>query len=427
MEFELTAKQKILFDKIEQTDDNFLILGKPGVGKSVLTNALRELGKKEYTIAAPTGLAAINVDGKTLHSLFKIPIIENGIIPDTMIMPDKRELMRLSSVSALIIDEISMVRADTLDYIDRVLKLFRNNTLPFGGIQVIMIGDFCQLPPVVFGLAKKELAAAGYASEFAFDSFVFNEMDMKIYELTEVLRQKDDLYFMEILNAARFGTLNEAMVRDLNALVGNARAKAITLTATNKQADEINTNEMRRLPSKIVTYHARVDGDWPESMFPLPGFIPLRAGAQVMVRKNGADRDNEKESTDEFYKLVNGTLGIIEETEQDIVKLIDLPKVYRQSFNRSRKAVNDEGKHRMEVYATFNQMPLTPAWAISMHKSQGQSFTDVNIDPSKTFAAGQLYVALSRARSMFGMTLLNHVNANKFTVNKNVMAFYESL
>jgi hypothetical protein len=214
------------------------------------------------------------------------------------------------------------------------------------------------------------------------------------------------------------------MIRDLNDLVGIARPNSITLTATNKQADEININEMRRLDSSIVNYASKVVGDWPESMFPLPGTISLKAGAQVMIRKNGADRDPEKKESD--YKLVNGTIATIEETFEKNVALVDLPSVFRQVFQRSRK-VENEGKYKMEVYATFEQMPLTPAWAISMHKSQGQSFDSVNIDPSKTFAAGQLYVALSRARSMNGMTLLSHVSTNKFTVNKAVLAFYENL
>lgn len=426
----LTKKQQTVFKAIEGSNQNAVILGKPGVGKSVLINALVNEGAKNYTVAAPTGLAAININGKTLHSIFRIPIIENGIIPADLNLPDKRELGMLYNISTLIIDEVSMVRADTLDYIDRVLKYFRNNNQPFGGIQIILVGDFCQLAPVVNATARAELKAAGYQSEFAFSAHSFDLEVFKIYELTEVLRQKDDLYFMDILNAARFGDVTPKMMRDLNDLVGSPKPLAITLTATNKQADEINGNEMARLPGEYRTFYAESTGDWPETLWPLPGMIRLKEQAQVMVRKNGSDRDPDSEfDGDQVTKLVNGTLGLIKEFHHNkkVLTLDSSINVYRQDFLRSRKVQQEDGKWQMETYATFNQMPVTPAWAISMHKSQGQSFDKVNIDPSKVFMAGQLYVALSRARSMAGMTLLSPVSPSKFTVNKMVRSFYESI
>lgn len=426
MEFTLTKKQQAIYDAIEGSEDNFLLLGKPGVGKSVLINTLLEKGKKNYAVAAPTGLAAINVNGKTLHSLFKIPVFENGIIPLNINLPSHRDLAGLYRVQHLIIDEISMVRADLLDYIDRVLKHFRNNDKPFGGIQLIMVGDFCQLPPVCRAEDKKELKAADYQSEFAFSAHSFQLEDFKIFELTEVLRQKGDLYFMEILNGARFGTLTRKMINDLNALVGVAKPLTITLAATNKQADEINSNELSRLPSPAVRYEYELSGEWPEQLWPLSGTIILKVGAQVLVRKNGADRPADHEG-DFASKLVNGHLGVIKAIEKDYILLEDGNKVYKQTFQRTRKAEQPDGTWKNEVWASFTQMPLIPAWSISMHKSQGQSFERVNIDPSKVFAAGQLYVALSRARSMSGMTLLSPVELRKFTVNPMVKLFYESL
>lgn len=425
----LTAKQQLIFDAIESSTDNFMILGKPGVGKSVLINALVDRGKKNYSIAAPTGLAAINIGGKTLHSLFKIPVFENGIIPLNVNLPEKRDLLGLHHVHHLIIDEVSMLRADLLDYIDRVMKHFRGNDSPFGGIQVIMVGDFCQLPPVCRAEDRKELVAAGYQSEFAFSAHSFELEMFKIFELTEVLRQKDDLYFMEILNAARFGTLTNSMIKDLNALVGSPKELTITLTATNKQADEINSNEMRRINQEEAFYAAEVSGEWPEALWPLPGSIRLKPTAQVMVRKNGADRDPARPE-DKEYALVNGTLGVIEEIERDRLYIKTdhgTHPVYRQDFSRTRKEEQEDGTWKNKVYANFNQMPLLPAWAISMHKSQGQSFDRVNIDPSKVFAPGQLYVALSRARTMAGMTLLSSVDSRKFAINRIVKSFYEAL
>jgi hypothetical protein len=290
-----------------------------------------------------------------------------------------------------------------------------------------MVGDFCQLAPVVNAASRAELKAAGYQSEFAFSAHAFTLDSFKIFELTEVLRQKDDLYFMEILNAARFGDVSVKMIRDLNALVGAPHPKAITLTATNKQADEINDNELARLEGKPVTFFAEATGDWPESMWPLPGTIKLKPGAQVMIRKNGADRDPD-ETKEVTTKLVNGTLGIVKEIADNKKTLMldtDI-KVYRQEFERTKKVQVDD-KWKMQRYATFEQMPVTLAWAISMHKSQGQSFDNVNIDPNRVFSPGQLYVALSRARSMGGMTLLSPVTGNKFSVNKMVRMFYESL
>lgn len=423
----LTKKQQSIFNAVETSSENFLILGKPGVGKSVLINALVAEGKKNYTVAAPTGLAAINIGGKTLHSLFRIPIIENGIIPNDLQLPDKRDLGQLYHLNTLIIDEVSMVRADTLDYIDRVLRYFRNVDQPFGGLQIILVGDFCQLAPVVNAQARNELKDAGYQSEFAFSSQVFHPDIFKIVELTDVLRQKDDLYFMDILNAARFGNITPSMMRDLNSLVGAAKPLAITLTATNKQADLINDNEMARLPGAYQSFNSEVTGDWPQNLWPLPEVIRLKQNAQVMVRKNNADKDPD-EHNDEPGKLVNGTLGLVKEFSSKTTLTLDSNiKVYKQNFQRSRKAQNAEGIWKMEVYASFYQMPVTPAWAISMHKSQGQSFDNVNIDPAKVFSPGQLYVALSRARSMAGMTLLSPVSSNKFTVNKMVRGFYEAI
>lgn len=428
----LTKHQQKIFDHIETSNENFLILGKPGVGKSVLINALVETGEKYYTVSAPTGLAAINIGGKTLHSIFKIPIIENGIIPETMSIPEKKHLMHLSTVKSLIIDEISMVRADVLDYIDRVLRYFRGNDErdhpePFGGVQIIMVGDFCQLAPVVNAIARNELKQAEYKSEFAFDAKSFDLSALNIYELVEVLRQKDDLHFMSILNDIRFGNASTSIINDFNALIGAPRPLALTLTATNKESDIINRNEMDRLTGAPLVYSALVEGDWPETLYPLPAYITLKQGAQCMVRKNNADRDPNNEEP-QTTTLVNGDILKLADLNKNFVRSENGKRVYIQTFQRSRKVQNPETlKWKLEVYASFTQLPLTPAWAISMHKSQGQSYDYVNIDPAKIFTAGQLYVALSRARSMNGITLLSPITKSKFSVNKHVQNFYESI
>lgn len=433
--YPLVKMQQTIFDYIEGCTNNVMILGKPGVGKSVLINALVENGQKDYDVAAPTGLAAINVGGKTLHSLFKIPVFENGSIPHNMPLPDRKEFIHLSRVRHLIIDEISMCRADMLDHINRVLQYFHNNQKPFGGIQVILVGDFCQLAPVCKADVRAEMKADGYLSEFAFDAKCFYREDFKIFVLEEVLRQKDDLYFMEILNAARFGTLTAPMLDDLNDLVGLPQPESIMLCATNAQADTVNSNQLRRCPIPGTLYEAAVAGDYPQNLRPLPDVIEMREGAQVMVKLNKADRDPDSEERVQPTVLVNGTLGRVIECSRETarIEVYDGPSatVYRQTFERTRKVQEDNGEGgktwRKQVIASFNQLPLAPAWAISMHKSQGQSFDKVNIDPSKTFAPGQLYVALSRARTMQGMTLISPVELRMFKVNTHVKMFYESL
>lgn len=426
----LTKRQQFVADYIESHDDNVLLLGRPGVGKTVLTNYLLERDVKNFNTAAPTGLAAVNCGGKTLHALFKIPVFENGMIPVDMALPERKDLMHLSWVRHLIIDEISMCRADMLDHINRVLQMFHNNDKPFGGIQLVMVGDFCQLAPVADAQVRSEMIHAGYQSVFAFDAKCFTLEEWKVFELDEVLRQKDDHYFMEILSAARFGQVTKPMIRDLNELIGIPKEGSIMLTATNRQADDINANEMRKLPLPEALFTAEIQGDYPEKSWPLPQYIRLRVGAQVMVKKNYADRDPDEEVRG-HAKLVNGSLGCVFElrSEQTVIQCEgEFITVYRQSFERTRKVwVEAEEKWKKQIIASYNQLPLVPAWAISMHKSQGQSFDSVNIDPSKTFAHGQLYVALSRARTMAGMVLVNPVDSRKFTVNRNVQAFYESL
>ncbi len=423
-EFKLTKDQTKKFKAIETTDSNYLVMGKPGVGKSVLIRSLINNGTKPWSIAAPTGLAALNVDGRTLHSLFRLPVSAGVIERDYTNFPeDERTVHALQyGIKALIIDEISMVRADMFDYIDRLLRFVKGNDLPFGGIQVIAVGDFFQLPPVVIGPEKFQLKRAGYRSPFAFSADVFDSF--KVLELTEVLRQVGDPTFIKLLDSARMGSVTPNDLRLLNERVVEQPDLAIQLTATNKLADLVNQQALGSLPGASSEHLAFKTGDWAAN--PCDERLSLKIGAHVIVKKNGADRPPKLLGEKFESKVVNGTLGIVTDMEPDRIEINNKHWIYRQQFERKVK-MKEDGKWREVIVATFIQMPLALAWAVSMHKSQGQSFDQVIVDPSAVFAPGQLYVALSRCRSLNGLFLTRKVTAQQFMTDKAVLDFYQSL
>lgn len=441
MEYQLTADQQRIFDLVENTNDNYWILGKPGVGKSVLIRALTEMGMKHYTKAAPTGLAALNVGGKTLHSHFGIPVSSGIFAPDFNRFTTNTNILAYveHTIKHLIIDEVSMVRSDTLDYIDRFLRHVKRVDEPFGGIQVIAVGDFFQLPPIVNTEDRKDMEKCGWRSEFAFDAKC--TADLKPLVLEQVLRQKDDT-FINILHSARTGSVLPKQLQLLNKRVSKPANICLKLTGKNRDADDINQRSLAEISAPSVEFHANNFGSWPE--FPAPTVLTLKVGAQVLIKKNGADRPPDAKG--KFVsEVVNGSLGVITEiTQADISKqdgdsseIIgndthryahvkvelrngNIVPVYIARWERKEKErVNGQWQER--VLASFEQMPLQLAWAISMHKSQGQSFDYVHVNPSSIFAAGQLYVALSRARTLEGLTLESPCSTSKFWANKRVM------
>lgn len=422
----LTTNQQQVFDLVEGTLDNILVLGEPGVGKSVLINWLREHGNKSYTIAAPTGLAALNVGGKTLHSLFRLPVSQGVIFPDFNVFPEDDKLIAnlRYNVKHLIIDEISMVRADAFDYIDRLLRHVRNSDKPFGGVQIIAVGDFFQLPPVVVGAENKQLKEAGYSSPFIFSAACFK--GFKVVQLNEVLRQVGDPGFIDLLAAARVGQLLPTQAKKLNSRAVVEEGIRISLTGTNKEALWTNMRRLAELNVETKTFTASIYGTWPA--YPAEPELELAVGAQVMVKKNRADCPQgsvKKESN-----IVNGTLGVVEAIYPDKVEIktedgVTVP-IYIQAWEQKVKVKEADGWVE-KIVATYEQMPLALAWAISIHKSQGQSFDKVHIDASRIFAPGQAYVALSRARSLAGITLERPVTASKFFANRDVIRFYNTL
>jgi ATP-dependent DNA helicase PIF1 len=447
VEFQLTKNQQKCFDTIESSDACTLVHGKPGVGKSVLIRALVENGRKTYTLAAPTGLAALNIGGRTLHSIFRLPVSEGIIAPDFNRFPnDDRVIAHIKySIKHLIIDEVSMVRADAFDYIDRLMRYAKGNDQPFGGAQLIVIGDFYQLPPVVTRDEVPQLRDAGFSSPFIFSSKVF-QGNFNTLILDEVLRQKGDPTFIKLLNSARTGDVTTKDMENLNKSVGQPEDIRIKLAGTNKQADEINLRELNSIDSPLVQFEANKFGEWPAD--PVSQLLTLKVGAQVMVKMNGADRPEGLRG--EFKsRVVNGTLGVITEikdrptrsTEEEIIAgntrenqqcvIIKLDNgetvpIYRKRWERKiKEKIGSEWEER--VIASYEQIPLALAWAISIHKSQGQSFDKVHIDAEKIFAPGQLYVGLSRCRSLAGLSLQSKVTTNKFWANRDVIRFFNEV
>lgn len=411
----LSVEQKKLFDKLENTKEHTFVTGKAGTGKSVLLQYFKEYSNKRLVVVAPTGVAALNVGGQTIHSLFRIP--PTFIAQDSLQVHYKTALL-LKNLDAVVLDEISMVRADLMDAIDHLLRQARSSKVPFGGVQVIMFGDLYQLPPIVSDPELHKYFAENYGGYYFFRAHAWQSAALKIYELTNIFRQKGKI-FKIILNAIRTGEVTQEALAKLNSRTTNKIPEdgVITLATTNNTVTNINHIRLDKLEGRLYEYRAMISGELEQSAFPTEEVLRFKKGAQVMLLKN----DREK-------RWVNGTLGHIHSLSKDEVKVDIGGSVYsvpRETWSKIRYYYDrEENVIEEEVVSSFTQFPLRLAWAITIHKSQGQTYNSIAVDlGSGAFAQGQTYVALSRCRSLKNLYLKREVSREDIMVDPTVVSF----
>lgn len=424
MNISFTPSINSTLDLMENTSKNLFITGKAGTGKSTLLTYFRRHTKKKVVVLAPTGVAALNVQGQTIHSFFKF---KHSVTLDSIRrLKEKKEKKSIyKELDAIIIDEISMVRADLLDCVDRFLRLNgKNSSLPFGGIQMIFIGDLYQLPPVVT-TQEKDIFLTHYKSPYFFSAKFFEKYDMTFIELEKIFRQQDN-QFIQLLNAIRNETTTEADITLLNQRVRPdfQSEDHICLTPTNNAADQINTTQLNALKGKNLTAEARIEGMFGKEYFPTRQTLTFKIGARIMMVNNDAEG-----------RWINGTMGHVRGVERTetgnliIVQLEDGTEVdvFPHKWEINRFFLESE-MIKTEVIGSFTQYPLTLAWALTIHKSQGKTFQRILLDiGSGAFMPGQVYVALSRCTSLEGLILRRPIYSRHIWSDQEVVIFVDSL
>ncbi len=421
---------------VQFTSNSLFLTGKAGTGKSTFLRYICGETKKEHVVLAPTGIAAINVGGATLHSFFKLPF--QPFTPDdpnysttrklrSFLKYNKEHVKLIKKLELVIIDEISMVRADIIDFIDRILRVYSGNMrLPFGGKQMLFVGDVFQLEPVVTR-DERDIINRFYDSPYFFSAHVFRQMQLVSVELTTVYRQTDQA-FIGILDHIRKNQVTNADLQlldmrvDQNLNTGSEPDDSFTITLATRRdvVDEINQRNLNGIDSETFTFTGEVDGDFPENALPTAMSLELKVGAQVIFVKNDKDK-----------RWVNGTVGMVEgvDIEGKCIYVVtdegDHYDVTREIWENVRYKYNEEEKKIEEdLLGTFTQFPVKLAWAITIHKSQGLTFNKVNIDlTGGAFVGGQTYVALSRCRSLDGIKLKQGIRRSDIFVNPFVVSF----
>lgn len=412
---------------VDKTGKSVFLTGKAGTGKTTFLKRVVEESKKRVVVVAPTGIAAINAGGVTIHSFFQLPL--HPFIPGMKIeskfafSKEKRSIIK--TIDILIIDEISMVRSDLLDAIDSVLRRFRNRHKPFGGVQLLMIGDLQQLSPVVTD-EDVQFLSQYYPSPYFFGSHALARTDYVTIELKEVYRQQDAV-FISMLNAVRGGRPSIEVIRALNSrycpgFVPPPDEGYIRLTTHNHIADEYNSRQLSLIDDQAHSFEAEVSGNFPESSYPVDFRLELKAGAQVMFVKNDPSGDKR------YY---NGKIGIVTDFYEEYI-MVQCPgedekiAVEPLEWENSRYVINEQTQEmESEVIGIFRQYPLRLAWAITIHKSQGLTFDKAIIDAASAFASGQVYVALSRCRTLEGMVLATPLRQDAVITDLRVEDYIE--
>lgn len=413
---------QLAFDYVESTNTVIFLTGKAGTGKTTFLKYIKQHSQKKMATVAPTGVAAINAGGMTIHSFFQMPfgpiIPNNTARPELHYSPEKKDL--LASLELLIIDEVSMVRPDVLDHIDLVLRNLKSNTYPFGGVQLLMIGDLSQLSPII---REEEWMILGkyYTTPYFYSSLVMQMSQFVQIELNQVFRQKEQS-FVDILNEVRNQAISQTNLSLLNARYQpgfrpTADDPFITLTTHNNIAQKLNSEYLDALEDYEHNFKADIRGDFPKDGYPTEVNLKLKVGSQVMFVKN----DN---SAEKLY--FNGKIGTVNRIEGDTVFVQCEKEIAVQALEWTNiKYQLDEQQINETNAGSFIQIPLKLAWAITIHKSQGLTFDKAIIDVSEAFAHGQVYVALSRCRTLSGLVLRNPVASHNIIGDKAIAVFNE--
>ena len=433
---EMNEESILAWNIIEKTSANLFLTGKAGTGKTTFLKRLKELSPKRMIVLAPTGIAAINAGGMTIHSFFQLPF--SPYVPGTTFGSGEQKRYQFSklkrniirSIDLLVIDEISMVRSDLLDAVDSVLRQYRKrHDLPFGGVQLLMIGDLQQLAPVVTP-QEEHLLGQHYDTPFFFSSNALKQVGYLTIELKKVYRQQDE-QFISLLNQIRENKASEATLQALNQryipnFVPPKEGNYIRLTTHNAPAQYINEQQLAALPAQSFSFTADIEGDFPETSYPADFKLTLKLGAQVMFIKN-----------DPQHRFYNGMIGEVigVRTDEDGSKITVRSKDSGEEFDlekmewtNAKYTLNEKTKEIEEtVEGKFMQYPLRLAWAITIHKSQGLTFEHAIIDASHSFTHGQTYVALSRCKTLEGMVLSQPLSRGAIISSQTVDAFTSQL
>ena len=435
--------EEYILTLVNQTNRNIFLTGKAGTGKTTLLHKIINTCYKNTVVVAPTGIAALNAGGVTIHSMFQLPFasflptlsnppivneflrFENGFSLRKHFQMHKNKQQVIRNMELLIVDEVSMLRADVLDAMDYMLQFIRKDKRPFGGVQVLFIGDLLQLPPVV-KQEEWEVLKHYYKGMYFFQSEVITQNPLLYVELETIYRQTDKL-FISILNHLRENQLTSEDIKQLEKYVQPDFPKKhlkdyITLTTHNAKADAMNQREMSKLSSPLFSYEADIVNDFPEYLYPIEKVIQLKEGARVMFIKNDISGE---------HLFFNGKMGtVVSLSEGEITVKLDggrVINVERYEWENVRYKLNETTKDiEEERLGSFTQYPLRLAWAITIHKSQGLTFEKAILDLASVFASGQAYVAFSRLRSLDGLVLLSSVSANGINNNGEVISYAEN-